>query len=248
MLPGFAMDQVVYGRRSNAEFLAKLLLGDATCRKAFAYRIHDGFRKLGTRHTGATLLAGFCHLILHVLSATAQKKVVGANARRVVAVMAGVHPIGDGAVSQQPSGAMGVHLSSVASPKPETTVSLMVRGTLPQPATIALLHLAPKALFNRALRTMLTGPVACLRAKLAACWVVGAIRLYRELSATLLTLAGNARFSACHAIFPFRLSRISSAVARRSMTTTMRSPESAAMRRSVSRVDFQILMVWNVGM
>ena len=90
--------------------------------------------------------AAFCDTVLHILGWRSEEQVIGPDARRVVAVVANVHPVRNWSVSEFPCQSVRRHRSVLDA---EFAVPGGGSSTLPFPAIPGLIHLLPKAGFER---------------------------------------------------------------------------------------------------
>jgi hypothetical protein len=83
----------------------------------------------------------FLHHIAHVVGVRAEEEVVGAHAQRRIAMVAHLHPLGDGAVGEKPRETVCVPLSLIPANDP---VPLPGGASLPKPTSLSLYDPRPK--------------------------------------------------------------------------------------------------------
>jgi hypothetical protein len=145
--PTLPENDLADGRMTHPKFGRELLLRDAASRvpnsdEAHCFGAQLGSGALFAGESGATPLGSH---VADVVEGCPQKEMVWANARRIVAVMAHMHPGGDGAVVQFPRKAMRTGIQAIME---KQAVSVSAEVALPLPAAFALLHFSPEPSFG----------------------------------------------------------------------------------------------------
>src|SRR5436190_21197130 len=156
MTPPLAMDDLMDERLAHSISRRNRL--DPGARAAHVANFpYLPFAEFGVAYSLSPHRAAFGNCVTDVLEASSGEEMVGPAARRVVAAMADIQPLGDRPIGQHIRQAMGAEIF-LALPH-EDTAPIIPALTLPFPAAVRFLDLVPKGRFAPTIRNIDAGSV-----------------------------------------------------------------------------------------
>lgn len=133
MLPILVIENGGYRPSRNAVLPSKIIYGVATLANLdYLIRHQFGVRPRYAGRSASPLAA----TILHVFKIRAQPKMTRVNARRIVAGVEAMQPLGNGAVAQLPRKTMCCDLLIGSAANANSAVAVLLRSASPYPALI----------------------------------------------------------------------------------------------------------------